>query len=117
MLFRSTAVAELRAAIDAGLDEQYVASAHGLLGAALEQQGQMRDAADAYLLAADAAWYPFLAAEYLQDAARTLVAASDTARAVEVYERLLRDHPDSPSAVEGRERLAELQPSSAPSGS
>jgi predicted negative regulator of RcsB-dependent stress response len=106
-----TAVAELRAAIAAGLEEQFLASAHGLIGAAFEQQGQMDGAADAYLLAADAAWYGFLAAQYLHDAGRALVAGGDTARAADVYERLLQDHPDSPGATEAQVRLAELRPS------
>lgn len=106
-----TAAAELQTAIEKGLDEQYLASAYALVGAALEQQGQMVGAGEAYLRAGDAAWYDFLAAEYLNDAARAVLTAGDSARAAEIYERLLREYPDAPGATEAQVRLAELRPS------
>lgn len=112
----ATAVAELRAAISAGLGEQFRAAARGLLGGAYEQLGQMREAGGAYLEAADLAWYDFLAAQYLTDAGRAFAAAGDTARAASAYERLLAQHGESPAATEARIRLAELRPSSPGSG-
>lgn len=106
-----TAAEELQTAIEKGLDAQYLASAHGLVGAALEQQGQMKAAGDAYLQAGEAAWYDFLAAQYLNDAGRAMEAAGDSAMATQIYERVLREYPDAPSATEARVRLAELRPS------
>jgi predicted negative regulator of RcsB-dependent stress response len=99
----------LRAALESGLDRQFVASANALLGGAHEQLGQMREAAEAYERAAGAAWYEYLAAEYLADAGRAFAASGDTARAAASFERLLQQYPKSPSVGEARVRLAELR--------
>lgn len=111
-----TAVAELQAALSGRLGEQFRAAAHGLLGGAYEQQGRMDEAGNAYLRAADLAWYDFLAAQYLTDAGRAFTAGGDTAQAASAYERLLAEHAKSPAATEARIRLAELRPSAPPSG-
>ncbi|MGD8240523.1 MAG: tetratricopeptide repeat protein [Armatimonadota bacterium] len=105
------AAEELRRAIERGVDDQFRAPAWGLLATALENVGNMSDAADAYERAAREAWYDFLAAEYLNDAGRAHVGARDTAAAVATYERLLDRYDDAPAALEARVRLAELQAS------
>jgi predicted negative regulator of RcsB-dependent stress response len=109
------AVQELRTALDRGLSDQFRAPAYALLGAALEGVGNMREAARAYEQAADAAWYPALSAEYLTDAGRTYASAGDLTNAIAAYQRVVDKHPDAPSALEARVRLAELtaQPSAA----
>ena len=105
-----TVTTELRARIAEGLEDEYVAAAHGLLAGALEQLGSMGEAGEAYVDAADASWYDLLSAQYLNDAGRAFAAAGDTARAAAAYERLLADFSGSPAATEARVRLAELRP-------
>jgi len=51
----------------------------------------------------------FLHEEALMAQARALGAAGKTAAAVEMYQRLLREAPDSPQASELRSRIASLQ--------
>lgn len=106
------AVDELRQAIEGGLDEQFVAPAYAMLGTALETVGEMTQAGEAYENAANAAWYGFLSAQYLNDSGRAFRSAGNTARAVSAYERVLRDFEDSPGAMEARVRLAELKAAS-----
>lgn len=108
------AAEELRRAIDGGLDDQFRAPALGLLGAALEDIGNMSQAGEAYERAAAEAWYPFLAAEYLNDAGRAYVAAHDTAAAVAAYQRVVDGYQDSPGLLEARVRLAELKAAQQP---
>ncbi len=104
------AAAELRAGIAKGLGDQFRAPAYALLGAALEDTGDARGAAEAYRQAVEASWYAHLKARYLNDAGRALTAAGDTAGAARAYERLLNDFGETPSAVEARIRLSELRP-------
>ena len=110
------AASELEAAISGGLRTQFRAPAHGLLGGALEQLGRLSEAGASYERAANAAWYDFLAAQYLNDAGRAHAAAGDTATAAQVYERLLTSHPEAPAATEARVRLAELRPTQPTAG-
>lgn len=109
----SLAADELREALDGGMDSQFRAGAFSLLGAALENMGNMADAARAYESAAQEAWYGFLAAQYLNDAGRAYTQAGDTASAIAAYRRVVDDYPDSPSVTESRVRLGELQASAA----
>lgn len=103
------AAEELRRAIDRGVDDQFRAPVWGLLATALENVGNMSDAAEAYARAAREAWYHFLAAEYLNDAGRAYVAAGDTVGAMGAYRRVLSEYEDAPAALEARVRLAELE--------
>ena len=105
----SLAAQELRAAISGGLETQFRAPAHGLLGTAEEQLGNMAAAGEAYERAAEESWYTFLEAQYLSDAGRVYWAAGDTTRALEAYERVLNEFEDSPSSTEARVRLGELR--------
>ncbi len=102
------AAEELRATVG-GLSGQFKAPAYGLLGAALENTGNMADAASAYEDAARTSWYGSVSAQYLNDAARAWWAAADTTRAITTYEKVLSDYPESASAVEARVRIAELR--------
>lgn len=105
----TVAADELRDALARGLGAQFEAPALGLLGTALEDIGNYRDAAEAYERASAASWYDFVAAQYLSDAGRSFVAARDSARAIAAYEQILSEHEEAPAAAEARVRLAELR--------
>ncbi|MDH3456986.1 MAG: tetratricopeptide repeat protein [Gemmatimonadota bacterium] len=105
----SLAAEELRRAVDGGLEDQFRASAYSLLAAALENLGNMEEAGDAYLDAANSTWYGLLSAQYLNDAGRAFWAAGDTARAIAAYDRVVTEHGEAPSAAEARVRLGELR--------
>ncbi len=106
----AAAVTELRKFIAQGPSSQFEASAHGLLATALEQANNPAQAAESYLTAASVAWYDFLKAQYLNDAARTFALAGDTARAATTYQRVLDEFGETDMAVEAKIRLAELKP-------
>lgn len=84
------------------------ASALALLAAALEQQGKMREAGDAYRRAAAAEPQDFLKVEYLTDAGRTLVAGGDSSAAKNAYAQVLSQYGDLPQSAEARVRMAEI---------
>jgi TolA-binding protein len=105
----AAAMVGLRELIASGPRSQFVAPAHGLLGAALEQDGSPSEAAAEYHLAADGAWYDFLKAQYLLDAARALVISGDTTSALGALERVTVEFPDTDQAVEAQVRAAELE--------
>ena len=102
------AVQELNGFIDRGPSDQFRAPAHGLLAVALEQTGAAAESASEYIAAADAAWYDFLEAQYLLEAARVLVATGDTTQAVSVYERIMNDLSETDMVMEARLRLSEI---------
>lgn len=91
-----------------GASAPYRAQAHGLLGAALENSGKLKEAAQSYEQAADAAELDAIAAPMLSDAARTWLAAGDTTRAISLYRRLVKDYGSTPSARESSMRLGEV---------
>ena len=86
----------------------YRAQAYGLLGAAYENAGRMKDAAGAFERAADAAGFPFLRAQYLSDEGRAWVAAGDTARALASYRGVAAPGDSSGAATEAKVRIGEL---------
>jgi tetratricopeptide (TPR) repeat protein len=86
----------------------YRAQAYGLLGAAYENAGQFKEAAEAYDLAAGHAQYPFLKAQFLSDAGRAWVTFGDTAKALGDY-RIITSQTDSTVPVaEAQVRIGEL---------
>ncbi|MGH2604419.1 MAG: tetratricopeptide repeat protein [Dehalococcoidia bacterium] len=91
-----------------GADPRYRAQAYGLLGAAYENLGRMRDAAEAYRKAADVAQWPFLEAQFLSDAGRAWTAAGDTTAALASYGRIVNEFPETGPVVEARVRIGEL---------
>jgi TolA-binding protein len=103
----SLAVEELRAALPE-IDPQFEAGAYHLLGTALENLGNMREAAEAYENAARTSWYGLVSAQYLNDAARAYWLAGDTTAAVRTYRRVSDEYADAPSATEAEVRLGEL---------
>ncbi len=105
----TVAAEELRAALAGGMRSQFEAAAYGLLGTSLEEIGNHREAAGAFQRASETSWYDYLAAQYLNDAARAFIAARDTTSAMAVFERILSDHEEAPAATEARVRLAELR--------
>lgn len=93
----------------AGRHPDYVkASAYNLLGAGLENKGDMRGAAEAYRQAAENATMDFLKAAYLMDAGRTAAASGDTAAAKAAYSRILTEFAELDQATEARVRMAEV---------
>ena len=84
------------------------AQAYGLLGAAQENLGKFREAAEAYQNGAEAARLDFLKAQMLSDAGRAWTNAADTAKAVAAYRRIVNDFPKEGTATEAKVRLGEL---------
>jgi len=103
------AVQSLQEYIERGPTEQFRAPAYGLLAVALEQVDSLPDAASAYEDAADAAWYDFLKAQYLLEAARVRTELGDTTQAVALYRRILDDLSETDMVMEARLRLAEVE--------
>jgi len=91
-------------------DPAFRAQAHGLLGAAYDNVGHAKEAAEAYQQAADAAQLPFLKAQFLTEAGRAWVAAGDTARAVQAYRAVVAQTDSAAMMVAGeaKVRLGEL---------
>jgi tetratricopeptide (TPR) repeat protein len=86
----------------------FQAQAYGLLGAAYENAGRPRDAAEAYEQGAAAAPFSFLKAQYLSDAGRTWVTAGDTAKALAAYATIVGKMDSTATIVEARVRIGEL---------
>jgi tetratricopeptide (TPR) repeat protein len=84
------------------------AQAYGLLGAAYENLGRPREAAQAYQAGAERARMDFLKAQMLSDAGRAYVAAGDTAKAIAAYRRIVQDLPKEGVVTEAKVRLGEL---------
>jgi tetratricopeptide (TPR) repeat protein len=84
------------------------AQAYGLLGAAYENLGRPREAAEAYEAGAERARMDFLKAQMLSDAGRAYVAARDTTKAIAVYRQIVNDLPKEGGVTEAKVRLGEL---------
>jgi tetratricopeptide (TPR) repeat protein len=84
------------------------AQAYGLLGAAYENLGRPREAAEAYQTGAERARMDFLKAQMLSDAGRAWAAAGDTAKAIAAYRRIVDDLPKEGAVTEAKVRLGEL---------
>jgi predicted negative regulator of RcsB-dependent stress response len=91
-----------------GASNAYAAQAYGLLGAAYENLGRAREAAEAYQEGADEARMDFMKGQMLVDAGRAWTAAGDTARAVAAYRRVVDQLPETASVTEAKVRLGEL---------
>ena len=89
-------------------DAAFRAQAYGLLGAAYENLGRAREAAEAYQTGAERARMDFLKAQMLSDAGRAWATAGDTAKAVEAYRRIVNELPKEAGVVEAKVRLGEL---------
>jgi len=84
------------------------AQAYGLLGAAYENTGRFRDAAEAYENGSGAARLDFQKAQMLSDAGRAWTSAADTAKAIAAYKRIIKDFPKEGMVTEAKVRLGEL---------
>jgi len=84
------------------------AQAYGLLGAAYENLGRPREAAEAYQTGSERARMDFLKAQMLSDAGRAWAAAGDTAKAIVVYRRIVDELPKESAVMEAKVRLGEL---------
>ena len=91
-----------------GAPAPFRAQAYGLLGAAYENLGRPRDAAQAYETGAERAPLDFLKAQMLSDAGRAWAAAGDTAQAVAAYRRIVSELPKQSAVAEAKVRLGEL---------
>jgi len=105
---RDVAVNDLQQFVRSGLPDYVAASAYGLLGGGLEDQGKLREAGAAYRQAAGKAELDFLKAGYLLDAGRALAAAGDSAGAKAAYGEILSKYGSLDQAAEARVRMAEL---------
>ena len=91
-----------------GAGAAFRAQGYGLLGAAYENLGKARDAAEAYQNGAERARMSFLMAQMLSDAGRAWAAAGDTTKAIAAYRRIVDDMPKEPAVTEATVRLGEL---------
>lgn len=105
---RDLAVSGLQQFVSKSHDDNVQASAYGLLGAGLEDQGKPKEAGDAYRRASEHAQRDFLKAQYLIDAGRAYTAAGDTAAARSAYGEVLSQFARLNQAAEARVRMAEL---------
>jgi len=102
------AIVSLRELLAQNPAPQYAVPVEGLLGAALENVRRPEEAAEAFAAASRLADVDYLKAEYLIEAGRAYVAAGQTDRAKEVYERIVTDYADTPSYTEAQVRLGEV---------
>jgi tetratricopeptide (TPR) repeat protein len=84
------------------------AQAYGLLGAAYENLGRPRDAAEAYQAGSERARMDFLKAQMLSDAGRAWAAAGDTTKAIAAYRRIVDELSKEGAVTEAKVRLGEL---------
>ena len=91
-----------------GAGAGFRAQAYGLLGAAYENLGRSREAAEAYQTGSERARMDFLKAQMLSDAGRAWAAAGDTAKAIAAYRRIVDDLPKEGAVTEAKVRLGEL---------
>ena len=84
------------------------AQAYGLLGAAYENTGRFREAAESYETGASAARLDFQKAQMLSDAGRAWTSAADTVKAIATYKRIIKDFPKEGMVTEAKVRLGEL---------
>jgi len=91
-----------------GAAKAFRAQAYGLLGAAYENMGRPREAGEAYENGSAAARLDFMKAQMLSDAGRAWTTAADTAKALAVYRRIVKDFPKESTVTEAKVRMAEL---------
>ena len=105
---RDVAVTSLQEFVRTGANDDAKASAYGLLAGGLEDQGNYREAAEAYRQASQLAKVDFLRAGYLLEAGRTFALAGDTAAARTAYGDVLTRYDSLDQAAEARVRLGEI---------
>ena len=91
-----------------GAGRAFRAQAYGLLGAAYENTGRFREAAEAYEKGSEAGRLDFQKAQLLSDAGRAWTSAADTAKAIAAYKRIIKDFPKEGMVTEAKVRLGEL---------
>lgn len=92
-----------------GAGRAYRSQAYGLLGAAVENLGRFREAAEAYENGAATARLDYQKAQMLSDAGRAWTSAADTTKAVQVYQRIVKELPNEGVVTEAKVRLGELR--------
>src|ERR1700752_831000 len=96
-----------------GAGRAFRAQAYGLLGAAYENSGRFREAAEAYEKGSAAGRLDFQKAQLLSDAGRAWTCAGETAKAIAAYKRIIKDFPKEGMVTEAKVRLGELTKGSA----
>jgi tetratricopeptide (TPR) repeat protein len=96
-----------------GAGRAFRSPAYGLLGAAYENTGRFREAAEAYEKGSEAARLDFQKAQMLSDAGRAWTSSGDIARAIAAYKRIINDFPKEGMVTEAKVRLGELTKGSA----
>ena len=91
-----------------GAGSAFRAQAFGLLGAAHENLGKFKEAAEAYEAGSNGARLDFFKAQLLSDAGRAWITAGDTAKAVAAYRRIVKDFSKTPAVTEAKVRLGEI---------
>lgn len=91
-----------------GAGQAFRWQAYGLLGAAYENLGRFREAAEAFEKGSEAGRLDFQKAQMLSDAGRAWTAAADTAKAIAAYKKILKGFSDQGIVTEARVRLGEL---------
>lgn len=105
---QSAQAVELLRDFASGAPGPFRAQAYGLLGAAYENLGKSREAAEAYQNGAERARLDFLKTQMLSDAGRAWTAAGETAKAIAAYRRIVDEFPKEAAVTEARVRLGEL---------
>jgi tetratricopeptide (TPR) repeat protein len=91
-----------------GAGRAFKSQAYGLLGAAYENLGRFREAAEAYESGSRAGRLDYQRAQLLSDAGRAWTSAGDTAKAIAAYRRIIEDFPKEGMVTEAKVRLGEL---------
>jgi outer membrane protein assembly factor BamD (BamD/ComL family) len=102
------AVVGLREFLASDPEEEYLAPANGLLGAALENSKRYAEAGAAFERASATATVEYLKARYLVDAGRAYRSAEKNQEAIAAYRTVIQKYPESSSFTEAQVRLAEL---------
>jgi TolA-binding protein len=102
------AVVGLQEFIKSSPAPHFRSTAYSLLGRALENAKRPREAAAAYVSAAETADVDYLKASHLLDAGRAYLGAGARDTAIATYRRIIRDFGKSTSTTEAEVRLAEL---------
>jgi len=104
----SKALREFNRALEVKPPDKLFARIHHQRAMVLLKLNRNAQAAESFLAAADADPESSSADKVLFMAANTLEASGDVPRALEVYQRLLKEHSSSPYASQARRRIARL---------
>ncbi|MEO8199860.1 MAG: tetratricopeptide repeat protein [Gemmatimonadota bacterium] len=102
------AIVRLRDFVKSNPGPEFVTSANGLLGSALENVKRGTEAGDAYTAASNAAGVDYLKAEYLVQAGRAYKDGGSKDKSIAAYRLVIEKYSKTPPFTEAQVRLAEL---------